>query len=703
MNVVGIDLGTTNSVVAVVVGRDRRVIKTRSGSTLTPSAVTSVEKIRGSGHHEVKVGRDAVANAGRDPVNTIFSIKRLMGRIYHEPWTVYEGQITLDDVARHVSYTIAPPPESSDDHGVKVLLNGKPHSPVEISSLILQHIKAEAEHALGKPVTHAVITVPAYFTSRQRDATRDAGRLAGLEVLGILDEPSAAALAFGATREDSKHRVLVYDLGGGTFDISIIQMKDGKYAQVRTEGDNWLGGDDFDRTIIKRLARYVQEDAQVDLSRDKNFLARAKELAEQAKIELSTKDSVNIVKVGFMKLPAPQSGQIDIDMPLTRKDFEDDIRPLVARTIERVQAAMEKSSLTPKQITEVLLVGGSTRVPLVRQTVIDLFGADKVRDSVDPMECVALGAALHAATFQPTSAPTQATSRQSSPLLQKIARPLGIAVRKGNNPDAFAIIIPEQTLYPLAEPRRQMFYPTEDNQTLIKVPVFQGDSELASLNEQQGVVEFRLPEGIREGTGVEIGLNYDSDGTITVEVRIDGANMPPFRETLRRDRPVAPKTLTEDWRETLAPWIKAGQHMRDLYGTYMERDDFDELVQAIKDAEQAVRRNEGEAGERLSRTLHHLILGSGVASQLFLAERAQNSPCATVEERATLGRAVARLKIAAKKPDGKAEVDAIMRELRPKVAEVFARDERGPRLEGRTEAERGMVTVKDLGIHSPGL
>jgi molecular chaperone DnaK len=324
--------------------------------------------------------------------------------------------------------------------------------------------------------------------------------------------------------------------------------------------------------------------------------------------------------------------------------------------------------------------------------VAAVFGAEKVKDHVDPMECVALGAAIHAATFPLGDSPAPPDARQTSRLIQRTPRALGISATKGTNPDAFVEIIPENTLYPLEEPKWKTFYPRENDQTLIKVPVYEGNHELASLNEQQGVVEFRLPEGISAATPVEVGLNYDANRTVTVEVRIVGSNLPPFRETVRRDRPVAPPgdTLKDDWREKLAPWIRAGQNFRDLYGSFMDRGEYEELCQALKDSDEALRAGNQNLGERALRVLHNRVLGSGVASQLFMAERAQNAPCATPEERETLGRAVARLRLAAKNGN-KAEVDAIVKELRPKVSEVFSREDRGPRVADKQDDEGGLL------------
>jgi molecular chaperone DnaK (HSP70) len=684
MLAIGIDLGTTNSVAAV--GSPPRVLAGRNGEALTPSAV-GLFAIFKDAPPEIVVGAEALANAARDPANTILSIKRLMGRLYGEKWQIYDELLDVEEVARHFSYAIAPPPPpGGEDYGVKVLLGGKPSSPVEVSALILGRLKADAEKVLAETVTHAVITVPAYFSDRQRDATVRAGREAGLQVLGVLDEPSAAALAFGAGKEDERHRILVYDLGGGTFDVSIIHMQNGQYVQIKTEGDTWLGGDDFDRKIIARLIACVRQEADVDPSGDRMFLARAKEEAEKAKKALSDRESVDLFLplVRLPGLPRP----LDVKMTLTRPEFEADIAGLVGRTIEKVRLALRKANLEARHISEVLLVGGSTAIPMVQQAVGEVFGAEKVRRHERPMECVALGAAIHAASFRLTEGPAGAGAKAGTRLRLRTTMPMGIAVLEGDNPDAFAVIVPEDTLFPLPEPIRRTFYATEENQTLIRVPVYEGFNPLASLNQLQGVVEFRLPAGLSAATPVEVGLNYDENRITTVEIRIVGKDLPPFKETVRRDRAPA-GTLVGDWREELAPCVRAGKHFQDIYGEYMEPNDQRELRAAVEAAEQALAANDRARGDRAMRTLHHKLFGSGVASQLFMADHALMS-LASPEDTQMLGQAVARLRLAWKEKK-RAEIEAITRELKLKVAEVFARRSQG-RDESR-EARRGLLGV----------
>ena len=663
MRAIGIDLGTTNSAAAVADSKPQ-VLPSRGGEQLTPSVVSYYTKFKAN-EGEIVVGRQAVANAVRDPLNTVFSIKRLMGRLYGEPWQVYDGHMDVDKLREHVSYGIeAAPPADAEDQGVKVLLGGEAYSPTRISAMILRQIKADAEQALGTTITHAVITVPAYFTERQRDATRKAGELAGLKVLRILDEPTAAALAFGLGKEQEKHRVLVFDLGGGTFDISIIQMRGGQYIQLGIEGNNWLGGDDFDLKIVDRIVDRLKEEFSVDPSNDKGFLVKAKEEAEKTKKSLSTMQSADIF-MPLLKFP-DVPGVVDLKMTLSRQEFEADIQPLVQQAIELVHRALDKASLKPENITEVLMVGGSTAVPAVQAGVASVFGPEKVKRHVNPMECVAIGAAIHASSCELPEDEQKSTPKTR--VWQTTAMNLGIAAVEGDNPDTFAVIIPKGTSYPLAEPMTRVFYPSEEDQTLIRVPVFEGLNALASLNEQQGVIEFPLGEGISTTTPVKVSFNYDENRVLTVEIRIADKEL-CHKETLRHDRPrVQPPTLLEDWREELVPSIRAGRHFLEIFGEYMEASDRQELQDAIERGDQALDANDQNGGSRAMHVLHHKLVSSGVASQLFLAERAMSG--ASREDTLTLSQATARLRLAHKNRNMD-EIQQITRDLKMKVAQVL--------------------------------
>jgi molecular chaperone DnaK len=512
MRAIGIDLGTTNSLVAVADNREIKVLPTRAGEHLTPSVVSFVKK-RKAEEGEIVVGRQAVANAVRAPEETVFSIKRLMGAVYGEP--------RVEEVRRHISYKLADPPPAAEDQGVKVILGGQTYSPVDISAMILKQVRMDAEQALGDSVAHAVITVPAYFEERQRDATKQAAKQAGLNVLKIIDEPTAAALFFGVGKEGERHRILVYDFGGGTFDISIIQMTGGQYQVLEITGDSWLGGDDLDRTIIARMIEWVKVEYNFDPSQDKDFLGKAKVEAEKVKIALGSHESAEIFAPLSVKIP--NQGPVDIEMTVTREEFESDIRPLVDRTIELVNIALRNQNFTPDDITEVLLVGGSTSIPLVREAVVNLFGAQKVKRHVNPMECVALGAAILAGSHEIKE--DTVVSKADRNVVEVTALHLGIAALKGDNPDAFVPIIEKGTPYPLSEPKKRLFTPVEENQKLIRVAVYEGLSHLASLNDQQGVIEFPLPRGIGAANPVEISFNFDANRVLTVGVRVVGTEL----------------------------------------------------------------------------------------------------------------------------------------------------------------------------------
>ncbi len=662
MKAIGIDLGTTNSLAAVG-GKEIKVLPTRAGEALTPSVVSFVRKLR-SEEGEIVVGRQARSYAARSPEETIFSIKRLMGAVY--------GEKRVEEVRKRVNYSLAePPPKDSPDQGVKVLLGGRSCSPVDISALILKQVRGDAEQALGDTVTHAVITVPAYFEERQREATRKAGDQAGLKVLKIIDEPTAAAVFFGLGKEAERHRVLVYDFGGGTFDISIIQMVGGQFQVLEIEGDNWLGGDDFDQTIIARMIEWVKETYGFDPSEDKKFLGKAKEEAEKAKIALTVQQSVDIFAPLIAK--APGGEQVDIELGIQRADFENAIRPMVERTVELVRKALRQQNLTASDITAVLMVGGTTAVPLVQDAVADLFGREKVKRHVNPMECVALGAAILADSFELKEEGPSA-EKHGAAVMEVTPMHLGIAAVKGQNADKFVHIIPKGTAYPLPEPMKRIFTPTEDNQKLIRVPVYEGQNEMASLNTQQGIIEFPLPQGIATSTSIEVSFNYDRNRVLTVKVRVLGTDM-AIEQTLERDRGRVVQAqdgenLMEDWREELQPALRAGKHFLGTYGDYMEEADQIELKEAMAQGERALENANQVEGKRATLLLHNKILGSGTASQLFIAERAMQAASPEITQQ--LAQGVAQLRTAFARND-KVKIEALNARLRLAVAQIMAK------------------------------
>jgi molecular chaperone DnaK (HSP70) len=688
MRAIGIDLGTTNSVAATG-GAEVKVLPSRANEAATPSSVSYVRR-RGKAEGEIVVGRAALNHMQRDPVNTILSVKRLMGYVYGEP--------RVDEMIPHFRFRVSPPPpESTDDQGVKVLLNDQPYSPTAISAMILKEVKAGAELSLGEMVTHAVITVPAYFEERQRHATLLAGREAGLEVLQIIDEPTAAAIAFGLGREQERHRVLVYDLGGGTFDISIIQMTSGQYSVLDISGDRWLGGDDFDDTIVHRMIAWVQAEYDYDPSGDVEFLIKAKMAAEKAKIALSAQNNTEIVIPIACK--DPNSGAtIDLEMELSRDEFESGIRAMVDRTIELVREALERQKLSPDRegdITEVLLVGGSTAVPLIQAELYELFGRNRVRRNINPMECVALGAAILAADARIEE--DTATEPKEAPRARVggvTALDFGIGALRGDDPDAFVRIIPKGTAYPLVTPRKQVFYPTEESQTLIRVPVYEGLNDTASLNAQQGVIEFPLPAGISSSTPVEVSFDYTANRLLTVSIAIIGTELRYTEEIKHGTRRVPPKrsTLADDWREELQSSLRPARQFLETYSGYLAEDDREDLESAVRDGEDALKQNNQALGQPAVLMLRNKIFGSGTASVLFLAERAMHGLSA--ERSQALAQAVAGLR-AAHLQNNRADVERLSTQLRVVLGRIAAERDAAAGMSTKVQVEHGILELKE--------
>src|SRR5512132_2676492 len=374
--IIGIDLGTTNSVVAVMEGGEPQVITNAEGGRITPSVVAFAK----SG--ERLVGQVAKRQAITTPENTIFSIKRFMGRRFEDPEV--QRSKTL------VPYEVEKDPKS--DGIVVKLANGKTFSPPEISAMILQKLKGDAEAYLGEKVTEAVITVPAYFDDTQRQATKDAGRIAGLDVKRIVNEPTASALAYGLDKK-ADEKIAVYDLGGGTFDISILELGEGVFEVKATNGDTHLGGDDFDQRVIEWLLAEFKKDQGIDLSKDPQALQRLKEAAEKAKIELS---STSTTEINLPYITADASGPKHLVMSLSRAKLEELVRDLIEKTKKPVEAALKDAGLKPSEIDEVILVGGQTRMPAVQEMVKSLFGGKEPHKGVNPDEVVAVGAAIQA-------------------------------------------------------------------------------------------------------------------------------------------------------------------------------------------------------------------------------------------------------------------------------------------------------------------
>ena len=481
--VIGIDLGTTNSVVAIIEAGDPTVLENSEGARLTPSIVALTK----SG--ERLVGQVAKRQAVTNPENTIFSVKRLMGRRYDDA----EVQRTIKSVPYKVT--------RAANGDARVSMAGREYSPPEVSAMILQKLKADAEARLGEPVTQAVITVPAYFNDTQRQATKDAGRIAGLEVLRIINEPTAASLAYGLDKK-SDQTIAVYDLGGGTFDISILQLGEGVFEVKSTNGDTHLGGDDFDQLIMDWIADEFRREQGVNLRNDRTALQRLKEAAERAKVELS---SAMETEINLPFITADASGPKHLIMKLTRAKLEQLVGKLIERTRGPVLKALEDAELRPSDVDEVVLVGGQTRMPAVVDMVRKLFGKEPHK-GVNPDEVVAIGAAIQAGVLQ--------GDVKDVLLLDVTPLSLGVETLGG----VTTRLIERNTTIPVR--KSEVFSTAEDNQPAVEIHVLQGERELARDNKSLG--HFKLegiapaPRGVPQ---VEVIFDIDANGILNVTAR----------------------------------------------------------------------------------------------------------------------------------------------------------------------------------------
>ncbi|MFW6119005.1 MAG: Hsp70 family protein [Planctomycetota bacterium] len=627
---IGIDLGTTNSVAAIVDGPQPRVLDSRDGRPQIRSVVgLRRRKGKKADGAEVLVGDVAEKNWQLAPEDTIVSIKRLMGRGVADP--------EVQRIHEWAMYNIVEPSDGTED-SVRVVMGGREYSPIEISAEILRKVKESAEYRLGEDVTHAVITVPAYFSQIQRDATRRAGLRAGLKVMKILDEPTAAAIAFGTEEEDSTEPkyLLVYDLGGGTFDISVLMWAQNVFAPLDLEGDMWLGGDNFDQAIVEHAVGYVQREYGIDPIGNTRFMVALRRAARDAKERLSSARSADLIVAGLLR--DEDDDLVDVTMEITADQLEQLTQHLVDRTVALTEKALQSAGIGVEQIHHVLMAGNSTASPIVQQAVEQMFGREKIMRKMHPKYCVAIGAAIVAERWQgwECTAPDPSGSGEvcggcnpeDATVCQKCGAPIpdeeqerikvgppedeekpealvlgGIAAFNYGTQtegDKFNVFIQKGDPYPTEEPQTLTFYTQTANERMIRIPVYGGENlERASANEKQGEAFAVLPSRLPAGAAVRVKLTLDGDQVFHLEAHLeDGTDLRPW-------------VLKGETDQKAVEAIRRGQEALDLKANMVGPEEAEPIEKARNDAFEKLQKGDFEGGLDAAERFTELVGQSG--------------------------------------------------------------------------------------------